>query len=92
MSTAQSAISGQYIVAIDNLEPVTVDGYTASQNPTCGFGWSSFGLKNTDHTVVVTTAGPSLIASESGDQTPGSTFELDGFVSVTTQLVIEDAY
>jgi hypothetical protein len=83
MSTAQSAISGQYIVAIDNSAPVTIDGFTDSQNPKCGFGWSSFGLKNTDHTVVVTTAGPSLIVSESGGQTPGNTFELDGFVSVT---------
>jgi hypothetical protein len=83
MSTAQSAVSGQYVVAVDNLEPVTVDGYKNSQNPTCGFGWSSFGLKNTGHTVVVTTAGQSVLASESGDLNPGSAFELDGFVSVT---------
>jgi hypothetical protein len=77
MSTAQSDTSGQYSVAIDDQSPVTVDGFTNSQSATCGIGWSSSGLQNALHTVVVTTMGQSTSAS-SGDA--ASTFELDGFV------------
>jgi hypothetical protein len=81
MSATQSDTSGQYIVTVDNSAPVVVDGYTDSHAPTCGFGWSAFGLQDADHTVVVTTLGQSPRASANGAVAP--TFELDGFVWVT---------
>jgi hypothetical protein len=80
MSTAMSSTAGLYTVTIDNSAPVIVDAFTDSNNPTCQFGWSAFGLRNIDHTVVITTSGPSPKMSTNTGETP--TFELDGFVSV----------
>jgi hypothetical protein len=73
-----SSISGLFTVVIDNSAPVVVDAFTTSNNPTCEFGWSAFGLRNIDHTVVVTTGGASPKMSANTAVTP--TFELDGFV------------
>ena len=78
MSSAQSDASGQYSVAIDNSAPVAVDGFADSPNAKCTFGWSAFGLKDTDHTIIVTTLGQSPKASANGKQ--ATAFELDGFV------------
>jgi hypothetical protein len=86
MSTAMSSIAGLYTVVLDNSAPVVVDAFTNSSNPTCEFSWSAFGLLNMDHTVVVTTGGPSPKMSMNTNAAP--TFELDGFVSVVTQFFL----
>lgn len=78
MSTAQSDTSGQYSVAVDSQNQVIIDGFTKSQNASCGFSWSASGLQNALHTVVVTTMGQS--ASAGSGSNGASNFELDGFV------------
>jgi len=76
MSTAQSDKSGKYSVTVDNVSPVVIDGFSNSTNASCGFGWSTAGLQDILHTVVVTTLGQSSAANADG----ASNFELDGFV------------
>jgi len=80
MNTARTDASGRYSVAVDNQSPYTVDGFQNSQSTaaTCGFGWSTTDLQNTQHTVIVTTLGQSADPAANGKS--ASTFELDGFV------------
>ena len=81
LSTSQSNTAPQYAVGIDGAEPVLVDGFTSSASPLCALGWSSFGLKDTNHTVIVTTLGPGPQIASNGVQP--SPFELDGFMYVS---------
>jgi len=81
LSVAQTDTSGQYAVALDNLAPVVVDGFTDSSAAKCEIGWSAFGLKDQPHTIVITTMGQSPQAAEDGRD--ATTFELDGIMSVS---------
>jgi hypothetical protein len=76
MNTAQSDKSGKYSVAIDGSTPTAIDGFQNSPSASCGFGWSTVGLQDALHTIVVTTLGQSAASSSNG----ASNFELDGFV------------
>jgi len=77
MSAAQSNRSGRYSVTVDDSTPIAVDGFVNSPNPTCGFSFSALNLTNADHTVVVTTLGPS---TSSGIGNGPANVEVDGFV------------
>lgn len=87
MATAVTDKSGGYSVSIDGQTPVAIDGYSSDTSPTCGFGWSSFDMDNTAHTVYVNLTGQSSQATLDG-QSAASSFELDGFTCVSILMCL----
>jgi len=81
MWTSLAETSGTCSVAIDNVAPVSIDGF--SPHPVCLIAWSAFGLGNGKHTVVVTNLGQSAMASSEG-QDNATLYQLDAFTITTT--------
>jgi hypothetical protein len=77
MWTSLNQNSGTCSVAIDNVTPVSIDGY--SPNPICVIAWSAYGLTNGSHTVIVTNLGQSQKATSAG-QYNATIYEADGFM------------
>jgi hypothetical protein len=83
--TTRSIKSGVYSVSLDGSVPVEIDGYRSydespTQDPTCEFGWSQWGLGDGKHVLNVKTIGASPRERNSGE------FELNQFVSFRNSL------